>query len=210
MLFAIADIGFEQLFPILASTDRQHHGMDFEPAQVGLVLMIVSIVQIAFQLTLLPKLSNRLGPRKLFVVSNIVQAIFSPLLPAVALLESKEAMWVGLVVVIFLVRTCVFTGYLSLNILLNNSVDVALIGSANGVTMSVKYFGKLLAPVTFGGLFSWSLRNIKGVTGNVGALGFPLDQFFVFIVLSLVAVVSSVIALILPTRVNSVDTRVRE
>ena len=205
VLFAITDIGFEQLFPILASTDRQHNGMSFQPPQVGFVLMIVSIVQIVFQLTVLPKLSNRLGPRRLFVVGNIAQAIFFPLLPAVALLQSKEAMWVGLVVVIFLVRTFVFTGYLSLNIILNNSVDVALIGSANGVTMSVKYFGKILTPIMCGGIFSWSLHNIKGVDGNIGALGFPLDQFLAFIVLSLVAILSSAIALTLPSSVNSID-----
>ena len=98
-----------------------------------------------------------------------------------------------------------FTGYLSINILVNNSVDVSVIGSANGVTMAVSYLGKLLAPITCGGLYTWSLTNIKGVPGNDHPLGFPLDQFLAFFFLSFLSVLCAVCTAMLSSHMNYVN-----
>ena len=205
VLFATVDIGFEEMFPIIASTSPKYKGMGFDPSDVGLVLMIVSIVQILFQLTLLPKLSTRIGPQRFLIISCVVQAIFSPCVPALASMSDRTVMWACLIAVIFVMRTSVFTGYLSINILVNNSVGVDIIGSANGVTMTASYLGRLTAPVLCGGMYSWSLKNIRGIPGNNGALGFPFDQFLTFFFMSAVCVVCAVVTAMLPKRMNYVD-----
>ena len=45
----------------------------------------------------------------------------------------------------------------------------------------------MLAPLAFGRLYSWSLTNVKGVQVNNHPLGFPFDQYFSFLVMSMLA-----------------------
>ena len=50
-----------------------------------------------------------------------------------------------------------------------------------------------------GSLFSWSLTNIKGVKGNEKPLGFPLNQYFPFFMLSLIAILNAAICSRIPS-----------
>ena len=54
---------------------------------------------------------------------------------------------------------------------------------------------RLVAPTVFGRIFSWSLRNVKGVEGNEHPLGFPFNQYFSFFVMSIVGVICALILL---------------
>ena len=47
--FALVDIGFNEMFPVLASTAPALRGMGMSPSQLGLVLMVVSLILIIFQ-----------------------------------------------------------------------------------------------------------------------------------------------------------------
>lgn len=53
-----------------------------------------------------------------------------------------------------------------------------------------------------GSIYSWSLTNIKGIAENKHALGFPLNQYFAFIVLSLVSMINGIIVATLPNQLN--------
>ena len=54
---------------------------------------------------------------------------------------------------------------------------------------------RLVAPTIFGRIFSWSLHNVKGVEGNEHPLGFPFNHYFSFFVMSVVAVICTLILL---------------
>ena len=56
----------------------------------------------------------------------------------------------------------------------------------------------MIAPTMVGSIFSWSLTNIKGVEGNEKPLGFPLNQYFPFFVLSLIAILNAVLCSRIP------------
>ena len=43
-----------------------------------------------------------------------------------------------------------------------------------------------IAPFTFGTLFTWSLGNVNGVTTNQHPLGFPFNQHFTFLLMSVI------------------------
>ena len=57
----------------------------------------------------------------------------------------------------------------------------------------------MIAPILVGSTFSWSLTNIKGIEGNVKPLGFPLNQYFPFFVLSLIGIIGVVICSRIPS-----------
>ena len=93
-------------------------------------------------------------------------------------------------------------GYLAINVLISNSSDPELRGSAMGVTMTAANMGRLLAPLLCGSIYSWSLENIQGIKGNIEPLGFPLNQFCTFYFLSAICVVIAVITASLPDSMN--------
>ena len=66
--------------------------------------------------------------------------------------------------------------------------------------MTISSIGRMLAPTVFGSVFSWSLTNITSVGGiqQPGALGFPLNQYFVFFLQSFWVLLVAVICMQFP------------
>ena len=201
-LFSLADIGFSETFPVLASTSPKYKGMGFSTSQIGTVLLIVSVLVISLQIIVLPKVVNKFGAKKILIASNLTLTFLYPLLPVVAAITNISVLWICLILLIFLIRLFIFAGYLAINILVNNSVEDDLVGSANGAAMTVASTGRLLAPLVCGSLYSWSLTNIKGSDGYQNALGFPFNQFLTFYFLSLWLIMISVFTATLPNRMD--------
>ena len=201
-LFSIVDIGIAEMFPLLAATKPKYKGIGYSTEDIGTVLMVASVFLVILQMTVLPQLNNHFGSKKVLIASNFVTIFLFPLLPAITAITNRTTLWICLVSLIFLIRGCVFTGLLSINILVNNSVGSDLLGSANGVAMAAASVGQLVAPLLFGSLYSWSLTNIKGVDGNENALGFPFNQFLPFYILSVCSIFIAVFTSILPDRMN--------
>ena len=61
------------------------------------------------------------------------------------------------------------------------------------------YF-RTIAPLIFGPIFSWSLKNVKSVYPN--SLGFPFDQYLTFFCIGLMAVLTAVVACAFPKRLD--------
>ena len=201
-LYSLFATGFGEIFPLLAASPPKYHGMGFTTSQIGLALMSVTLVLIVLQITILPKITNKYGAKKVFIVSALSLAFLSPMLPAVALVRNPVGLWCALIPVLFLLRCFIFTGYLAINIFVNNSVSAELLGSANGMAMTFASVGRLIGPLVTGSLFSWSLGNVRGVEGNKGALGFPFNQFFTFYAYTLWLVFISVMVTKFPDSMN--------
>ena len=90
-------------------------------------------------------------------------------------------------------RASSFLALVSIHILINNSNRSDLTGIANGFGITLSAIGRLLGGAITGPLFSWSLTNVDGVIGNRNSIGFPLNQYFVFLVLSLWSVLIAVV-----------------
>ena len=201
-LFSVVDIGISELFPLLAATKLNYKGMGYSTSDIGTVLMVVSFFLVILQMTVFPKLNNHFGSKKTLIASNVVLTLLCPLLPVVAAITNSTALWICLVLLILLIRCSIFTGLLSINVFVNNSVGSDLLGSANGVAITGACVGRLITPLIFGSLYSWSLTNIKGLNGNENALGFPFNQFFPFYILSVCSIFIAVFTSTLPDRMN--------
>lgn len=193
--YCIAAIGVEELFPLFAATSIEYNGMNFSTSQIGLTLLMVSAFFLPAQVLVIPRITQRLGSKKTFILTNFLAAFSLPWIPIfVAFVSNSGVLWAAVVFILFLQRFCYGAGSVTVNILLNNSVTPDLLGSANGFGMAVSSIGRSIGPAALGGIYAWSLSNIKYVSTNTDPIGFPFNQHFAFYIVSLVFILSSIMA----------------
>ena len=78
----------------------------------------------------------------------------------------------------FLIQAC----YLCVYILIQNTSGKQLNATANALGFTLTALGRFVSPLVFGPLFSWSLNNMESGSFR----GFPLNQYFPFLVWGLV------------------------
>lgn len=200
-LFSFVGVGQSELFPLFAATDTDLHGFGFSPAQIGLLLLIVSVFMIVVQLTFLPRFNDYFGSKKTLIICSCALAFLFPILPSTSGIKNSYLFWSVASFQLILTRTFVTLGFLAINVLLNNSVTSDLLGSANGFAMTIASIGRMIAPIVLGTIYSWSLKNVDG---GKDALSFPFTQYFAFFVLSLSALLVALLASFLP---KSMDQR---
>ena len=159
---SFVDIAFLEVFPVLAATDPKYKGLGFDTSEIGISLMVVSTLLLFLQIAIFPKLHKMLGCRRALVISNLGLTLLLPMLPTVAVIRDKTALWTCLFLLLFLVLSCIFMTKLSINILISNSVTPELLGSANDVGILFASLGRLIAPLLSGSLYAWSLTKLKG------------------------------------------------
>ncbi|XP_057302263.1 uncharacterized protein LOC130636534 [Hydractinia symbiolongicarpus] len=195
--FVIGLIAFgnHELLPLFVASSAEYHGMGFSTSKIGLTLFMVSVCFLPTQLLIVPRVVRRYGSRKVLIGSYLLLAFTCPWTPIlVNIFSNRTAAWMAVVVVSFLQRILMASGFVSINILINNSVSPDLLGSANGFSMIFLSLGRMIAPLIVGSTYSWSLKNILDVSSNSSPIGFPFDQHFSFYVLSLMSICNSFFA----------------
>ena len=131
------------------------------------------------------------------MISNLFLVVLFPLFCVVANTATLPygLRWTLLLVYTTTMSSFIFMGVVAVVIMFNNSVDSSLLGIVNGVAATSACVGRMVAPVTAGSIFSWSLSKI-------GYLGFPFNQYFVFLVFSVLAIIMAVISCFLPEHMN--------
>ncbi|XP_058966222.2 uncharacterized protein [Pocillopora verrucosa] len=189
-------IGYDELFSLWAATGPEHGGLGFSTDQIGTALLCVAGPMLVLQLWLYPKLERRLGSIRVFQLANIVLGITITSLSALNTLHDRsKVLWPLLIVVLIPLRMGIGCGFSSTGILVNNAVPAYLLGSANGLAMTASSISRTLAPLVAGSAFAWSIS--KGYKH-----GFPLDEHFAFILLSIVCFLAVLLSCTLPKRLN--------
>lgn len=133
------------------------------------------------------------------MISCLVLLFLCPFLSLVKMVKTNfYALWAFLISFVVIIRIAIFSASLSSTLLANNSIDSTNRGKANGFFLTFGAFRRLIAQFVFGGLFSWSLRNIKGIEGNLHALGFPFNKYLIFFLSSLFSLLGALLTLQLP------------
>ncbi|EGC33731.1 hypothetical protein DICPUDRAFT_88644 [Dictyostelium purpureum] len=193
---------WDETFPIWAMSPIDKGGLGMESKAVGVCGAIGGVSVVLVQVFIIKPTTRKLGIITTFGVGNFL-AIFSffsfPLLSFAAPLQSKGTanfitFWV-FVSIVLVVRNIsaqfVFTPIMTL---INNSAISTLRGSANGWGQSLVALTRTIAPTLASILLSWSLTN---------HLSFPLNHFFVFIIMSLCSILPFVVSKFLPSSLNA-------
>jgi len=149
-----------------------HGGLGWEEEyKIGLLFAWGSLVLLLFLIVFLRKLIDRCGCPK---VLQMFQLIATPTvlgLPACHLLYGTWLLWPGLMAVTGLWGICMGVMLTAVQLGINAVVQPELVGSANGLALSIVALVRSLGPLTAGAIFGWSL--------NTG-LGFPFNYYFAY------------------------------
>nr|XP_047122996.1 probable peptide/nitrate transporter At3g43790 [Hydra vulgaris] len=175
-LQAFTNIGYEELFPVHAATELSYNGYGMSESAIGMLFLIVASFQIGIQLTVVSMMMEKTGAKMTLCTSNLGFCIFIVFLPTVRMVKNKLGFWITMCIHQILLRSMMFAGLLAINVLLNNSVGSSLLGLANGLAMSVTALGRTVGPITFGIVYSWSLKNVENTLKGYKSLGFPFNE----------------------------------
>ncbi|XP_057298966.1 uncharacterized protein LOC130629677 isoform X2 [Hydractinia symbiolongicarpus] len=145
--------------------------MSLSTSEIGLVLLIVAAFFLPFQFLVTPRVFMRIHLLLAFVCP------WTPIL--VEIISDRTGLWIAVAFVLFLQHACMSTGFVAINILINNTVP------PDSFWICKWFFNDLFVSwKNYRTNCHWSLTNIKDVSLNTDPIGFPCNHYFSFFVLS--------------------------
>ena len=118
--------------------------------------------------------------------------LMGALVPVVPLLymlrQYTVALWFVIISMYWCIRIALCGGILASHVLVANSVARDKLGVAMGLVTFFMVGCRGISAVVCGSLYAWSITNVRRVD-NLDALGFPFNEYFVFFLLALGALV---------------------
>lgn len=195
-------IVFDELFPVLAATSKKYGGFGFSTINIGEVLTAVAIISLFAVIPLATKLIKKYRAKTVFIYCTVLQSLLFPVVVLLAHISNTTLFWILLILVMVIIRLCMDTSSIAATLILNNSVEANLVGTVNGIGMTLSGIGRMVAPPLFGTLFSWSLKNVANVKENKHPLSFPFNQYFAFYMLTITGILTAVFVLFFPNSIN--------
>ncbi|XP_065649218.1 uncharacterized protein LOC136078132 isoform X3 [Hydra vulgaris] len=205
--YSLLIVGHNELFPVFAATLPHYCGLGMTTSDIGSLFLIVSFSLFISQMTILNKLTNMFGAKKVFCASTLFYGAFVALVPTAYFMQTRYTLWVATSINQICIRMTGSAGFIAINIFLNNSVDSDILGLANGLAMSVGSIGSSVGAVVFGNAFTWSTKIIKNAQENNTSTVFPFNQYFAFVILAVLSMLVSLCALCIPSSLNKKKPR---
>jgi MFS family permease len=195
MLYAFADISFDEVIALFALRSVENKGLGFSSSIVGMAQAIGGAFMLAFQLGAYRFIDRRFGSLLTFIASAMVAAAAYTATPFATLL--LDVRWLAITIVTLCVSFKLLSttsAFAAINLLISNASPPGQLGIVNGLGASAASLARLIAPVTAGSLFA--------ATTSLDAF-FPFDFHFVFLLIAALALCCSLIAhFALPTSIN--------
>ncbi|EPS39328.1 hypothetical protein H072_6931 [Dactylellina haptotyla CBS 200.50] len=194
-IMCLHSIIFDELFPLFAAASSDGNvGLGYTASQIASALSLMGIVIFFAQLVLYPLLNVRFNTLSLWRVSTASFVFIYPLFPLIpGLARSGYLVQKAVILVCMASRfTAIVIAYTSINILMNNSTTAESRGLVNGVAQSFVSFARSIGPALGGVIWSWSLSN---------GYGFPFNRFFLFLLLSVFAILQFLFSFMIPGRI---------
>jgi len=167
LVFQLANISFNSLYPIFASS-APPTGRELGPGTIGVSLSLAGLATILFQVLVFQRLKARVGNLGTYRYSLLGMAISMALMPWVDYLDSEPKIGLGtgrlwlygeLGVVLVLKNICAVGGLSSVMLLITNSAPShETLGTLNGIAQTLSAAGRSVGPFLSGGLFTLSTR----------------------------------------------------
>ncbi|KAK3290224.1 MFS general substrate transporter-like protein [Chaetomium fimeti] len=167
LVFQLANISFNSLYPIFASSPAPT-GRELGPGIIGVSLSLAGLATILFQLFVFQRLKTRIGNLGTYRYSLLGMAISMALMPWVNHLGNEPILGLGtgkiwlygeLGVILVLKNICAVGGLSSVMLLITNSAPShETLGTLNGIAQTLSAAGRSIGPFLSGGLFTLSTR----------------------------------------------------
>lgn len=185
-LQVFCNTGFAETYPLWSWSDREHGGLEFNPAEIGTTMTYAYVVMVCVQSVLYSRMVQWLGLIGVIRCSSLMLIPVMVGLPLINLFKDSEEVLKALLVMGCLCYYLLgFNIYTSLFVLTNNSVCQSDRGKVNGFQQACGYIVKGVTPLFVGYTFSF--------TSQHGPF-FPFDYHFIFMLLGVGMLVEAVMA----------------
>ncbi|KAK3311708.1 MFS general substrate transporter-like protein [Chaetomium strumarium] len=160
LVFQLANISYNSLYPIFASTPPPT-GRDLGPGTIGVSLSLAGLATILFQLSIFQRLKARIGNLVTYRYSLLGMAISMALMPFIGYVDGSGKGWlyVELGGILVLKNICAVGGLSSVMLLITNSAPSnETLGTLQGLAQTLSAAGRSVGPFLSGGLFTLSTR----------------------------------------------------
>ncbi|KAL2916902.1 hypothetical protein HK105_203690 [Polyrhizophydium stewartii] len=199
-LLAFQNIIYDETFPLWAVA-APPDGLGFTSHSIGMCLSAMGVVTLFCQLVAYPWLARRVPPLVLYRATMPCYICIFTAFPLISTLlaaraDLAPAKWACLLVLMAMRYTAGVTSFTSVMIMITNSAPRGKLGIVNGIGQTCAAFVRSVGPALGGMLWAWSSQS---------GLGFPLDSRFMFVLMGVLASVSSLHAwFVLPSTIGRV------
>lgn len=190
-----------EVFTLWVVNSPEDGGLSYTTQQIGLATMICGVIGTVLQLNVYPLATDALGVLWVHRCGGLALALSCVLIPMLAwgVTSRPAAVTMVLVVLTLTLQAVAANWYLvSTFVLISNSCYRHQLATVNGIGQTCASIGRLCGPYIGSVTFAWSATN---------GLSWPFNQYFVFYVLALLAVLNYQYSLLLP---RSIQRRKRE
>jgi len=174
-----------ELTALWAKSAVDHGGLGWkEEYKVGMTYAWGSFVLLLFLIFFLRKLMERFGCSLVLQIAQLVAAPVVVAIPTCHIFYGTWLLWPALMAATAMWGICMGVMLTGVQIGINSVVQQEMLGSANGMALSIVALIRSLGPLTAGTLFGWSLNN---------GLGFPFNYYFAYFLEAVLLFTSSLI-----------------
>eukprot|EP00026_Physarum_polycephalum_P005000 Phypoly_transcript_05026.p1 GENE.Phypoly_transcript_05026~~Phypoly_transcript_05026.p1 ORF type:complete len:610 (+),score=97.64 Phypoly_transcript_05026:206-2035(+) len=181
---------YDEAFPLFTMSKIDEGGLGFTTADIGAVGAINGVSAVLIQLVIFYPVATRLGFVRLYRLGLIIGILLFANYPALHYaVGNKILLW-------FFVAASTITKVLAgqfafsaVTAMVSNTCSLTQVGSINGFAQSLVALLRAFSPAIAGNLLAWGFSN---------GYPYPLNQFFVFIMMSVGMGVSLAVTALLP------------
>ena len=187
---ALHCVAYDQLLPIYLHYPRQIRspgntslpfkfsgGFGFEVKEIGTVFTLYGVVGCVIQFLIFPPFARRFGVLNCFKACGITLPIVYFLTPYTALIQDPQNQVAALIPILLARCFCVIFAFpCSVILLTNSAVSLRVLGTLNGIAVSISAVGRAAGPAMSGAAMSWGLERGYVITpyfllGSIAAIG---------------------------------------
>lgn len=181
---------FDEAFPLLAMSPSSDGGLSASTTDIGAVGAINGVAAVVIQLIIFYPIATKLKFVRLYRFGLILGIVVFVNYPTLNLAANKRVwLWVFLSIITVMKVACGQFAFSAITAIVSNTCPLKQVGSINGFAQSSVALFRAFSPAIAGNLLAWGFDN---------GFGFPLNQFFVFIMISLGLCFSLAISIMLP------------
>ncbi|CAI2185432.1 18279_t:CDS:2 [Funneliformis geosporum] len=186
-ILALHSIMNDEVYTLFAVAKVHDGGLEYQAIDIAQSLTIMGMIHLSTQIYVYPWLARKISIIRLFHLGLLTYVpvyfafpLINRLKSALTTPYSETIVWYSLLFLLAARFMCNVMAYTSVMILLNNSATNEVLGVANGIGQMTCSFVRAIGPALGGFLWSWSLANNSS---------FPFNNWFVFIVSSILSFV---------------------
>ncbi|CAH1768179.1 13673_t:CDS:2 [Entrophospora sp. SA101] len=172
-----------RFYTLYAVAEVKDGGLGYSSIKLAQSLALMGIIQLVSQFLIYPWLRTKVDLIKLYHITLISYVICYLLFPLLNRLKKS------------FMNLPLESEYGDDDEIVNNSASSETLGTVNGIGQTSSAFVRAIGPASSGSLWSWSLTN---------NLSFPFNDCFVFIVMSLTALIGSIQSFTIPRELGEI------